>query len=288
MHSIDNGIQEVPKGKRRTKFFSVACLTIAATIHADIKNALAETFTQTPAQIQEIAETNDETTCLTDLDREKQTEKIAAINHALSEFSNLILRDLDKYVKNNDMRQKIRRVFETFHENLKSGKIYKISFIHKMDNLASFNGNTRCIRLPADFDPTDIGDLTILIHEISHTEHDDHYRRTANPLLYIGFWSIPHYLDNKYFKAVPQDEADSFARMIEIMNIAMNGNLRRSITTNKKTAIPTKNDSLKKILLEFAQQYYLSPKTFVAYVEEWYKKHENAILYSPELVPIKK
>jgi len=221
-----------------------------------------------------------------------------ALRRAFLSLGEQVVKDLETYVRDPQMRNKIRKIFDEFRINpricsdseegevpLGTQKGFCLRFAPQF-HPASFNGKRRTMSLTKDFDPADILSLATLAHETSHVLQDDELRARVPWDRYRAYWSVPN-IDGTTVTVVPHNEAESIATSLEILNVASHGALRKDATSGRPLAIRTRDPYLKAFFQQCAQHYYTSPSTFVSFVEEIYRGAPGAVFFSEDLVPIK-
>lgn len=171
-----------------------------------------------------------------------EIKRIQALEAGFRDFSARVLPQLDRYVKNEVIRAKIRRAFQRVEENaknpnrFKSGSLvpfgqergFSYHFRSYQSVPAEFRGLTRTISLPDDFDPSDLGDLSYLLHEVVHVEHDDELRHSVPWDRYVAFWVATTPL------CVVEHEFDGISVEMEALNAALHGDFQRSGVVNAR------------------------------------------------------
>lgn len=165
-----------------------------------------------------------------------EIKKIRALEAGFRDFGARVLPQLNYYVSSEAIRAKIRRVFKRVEENaknpnrLKSGNTvpfgkergFTYHFRSYQSVPAEFRGLTRTISLPDDFDPADLGDLSYLLHEVVHVEHDDELRRSVPWDRYVAFWATTEPL------CVVEHELDGISVEMETLNAVLHGDFQRN------------------------------------------------------------
>lgn len=182
----------------------------------------------------------------TETEMSPEMKKIRALEAGFRDFSAKVLPQLDRFVRSEERRAKIRRAFQRVEENAKnrnrfnSGSLvpfgqehgFSYHFRSYQSVPAEFRGLTRTISLPDDFDFTDLGDLTYFLHEVVHVEHDDELRRSVPWDRYIAFWAATTPL------CVIEHELDGISVEMEALNAALHGGLQRSgVVTARRSGV---------------------------------------------------
>lgn len=203
----------------------------------------------------------------------------------------------------NKIKERLAKLFKICRENAKNagrfrgGKPVPVGaetgfsylFAPGMQNVASFHGKRRIMRLSDDFDPNDLGHLAVFAHELAHVEQDDGYRKTVSPQRYGEYASMPATVAAKdgtvieQAVAVPQDETDAVARSLEFLNAAMDGALRRNVLVGRPLNIPTSDEYLRKFFEQAAWQYYVNPDTFSIFMRAFLKSMPGVVICNREL-----
>ena len=228
-------------------------------------------------------------------------QRIAKTEESFLKFKEKILPHLDDFVKDPDMKEKIQHVFKLFEENRKNpwrkkpsvnevpyGEERKGWFSYEFFSESrpygmGFNGLFRSVKLSKDFfDPEDLGCLVTLCHELTHLKQDDEYRRRIPFERYRAYW-----FGNGNLSVVPEDEAEAVSVAVEILNVAMNGTLKKNILKGGKVNIPVGYDNLRNFLIRMAKAYYTKDyNAFVALVGERYKLMPgDEDFFTRELIP---
>lgn len=214
-------------------------------------------------------------------------QRIAKTEESFLRFKEKILAHLDDFVKDPNMKEKIQYVFKLFEENRKNPWRKKPSanevaygeerrgwfsyefFSDSRPYGMGFNGLFRSIKLSRDFfDPEDLGCLVTLCHELIHLKQDDEYRERIPFERYRAYW-----FGNGNLSVVPEDEAEAISVAVEILNVAMNGALKRNVLKKGQADIPTKHNNLRGFLAEASKAYYT--KDYSAFIVSVRKRYES-------------
>lgn len=227
-------------------------------------------------------------------EKEKVTDedRIKKIEADFSAFEQRVLGKMDVFVRDPAMQAKIRRVFEIFEENKKNTGRHKAPlseipygaqngfyydfFTDNRSYYIGFNGLYRKLKIDRSFNPDDLGWLVSFCHELMHVDHDNKYREGNIPFeRYRKYW-----VGEEAVAVVVEDEAEAIAVASEILNIAMDGVLRKNILYGKTPDIPAKQFGLKSFLENMAVQYYTKDySVFVGAVRERYRRTPGDEVY---------
>lgn len=223
----------------------------------------------------------------TETEMNPEVEKIRALEAGFRDFSARVLQQLDHYVRSEASRAKIRKAFQRVEENAKNPNRFKSGsmvpfgqergFTYHFRSYksvpAEFRGLTRTISLPDDFDPADLGDLSYLLHEIVHVEHDDELRRSVPWDRYVAFWATTTPL------CVVEHELDGISVEMEALNAALHGDLQRN------GVVIARRSGVRENLSANARAYFggSSLRDFV----ERSCRMRKARFFTPQLLPIR-
>lgn len=215
-----------------------------------------------------------------------EVKKIRALEAGFRDFGARVLPQLDHYVRSEASRAKIRRAFKRVEENAKNPNRFKsgsmVSFGQErgfsyhfrsyQSVPAEFRGLTRTISLPDDFDPADLGDLSYLLHELVHVEHDDELRRSVPWDRYIAFWATTTPL------CVVEHELDGISVEMEALNAVLHGDFQRN------GVVAARRSGVRENLSANAKEYFRdsSLRDFV----ERSCRMRGAQIFTPQLLPI--
>lgn len=214
------------------------------------------------------------------------TQKVLALEAGFLDFSAKVLPQLDRYVRSEASRAKIRRAFQRVDKNAKNPNRFKSGsmvpfgqergftyhFRSYQSVPAEFRGLTRTISLPDDFDPADLGDLSYLLHEVVHVEHDDELRQSVPWDRYIAFWGATTPL------CVVEQEVDGISVEMEALNAALHGGLQ------KGTGVKARRSGVQENLSANAQAYF-GGSSLRDFVERSCRMRKTRF-FTPQLRPI--
>lgn len=148
--------------------------------------------------------------------------------------------------------------------------------------VAGFNPLERSMGISVDFDPQNIMDLLVLLHELVHVSQDTRNRETMGREQYYELYENP---DDK--KILISNESTAFAFEIEALNLLLKNLIKENSEKGYKTNIEEVADKLNlgdkkelaKMILDLAAMYYPRgiengqfPEIFVEKVAKIYAK----------------
>lgn len=282
---------EVPKrslAKEAPRCALSVCAAVLAflfTVKADIANVLADDLSGSRKDGHSAAEVL------------REEERVSEIEQKLLQFFNAVEPDIDKYVEDPNMRLKLRKLIADFKKAIQTSNRQRTKWIVsfgeengfwidlvKSEYPGRFDGLSRVISLSDKFDAGSVFDLTRLVHELEHVQHDDLYRRTVPWDRYRNFYVT------RYVIFVTAHEADAVAVQLELTNIWMKGGLKDSVRKGESPkGLPTDSPNRVSFITTCARAYWVSGgiEPLKAEVHRSYRAAEPDLrVFTEELVPV--